>query len=369
MRKAFQFIGKTALTVIALTVVMVPAFAGPRPPVPTCTVNGIPSVTYSTDRGKTLAQVALPFTHVSYSFGVAALDAPGELIAEYDGTIYRSRDAGCSWQAVGGVEISPLQLTDAPGQRAYGWYDNGTYMVRITPHGVFPLRLPGRAGNVVGVGVDRTDGSHVRIGDSNGAIFDSTDGGDTWAQSSRGPGLDPNRNIPYRVAFDPQNLDHIMVGTSVDGNYFTLDGGTRWDRPQIVGYHGEYNAFNMVISPVDSNVVWMNAILLNYNGRTLRVMLRSTDGGLTYNYALRDSHTIFLQNGPVMAAHPTDTNVLYFTFGSPTFGYGSDIYRYDARTGVTEKFRHPEYDYISAIEFSKQDPSVIYFGTAETSAF
>ena len=239
MRKAFQFIGKTALTVIALTVVMVPAFAGPRPPVPTCTVNGIPSVTYSTDRGKTLAQVALPFTHVSYSFGVAALDAPGELIAEYDGTIYRSRDAGCSWQAVGGVEISPLQLTDAPGQRAYGWYDNGTYMVRITPHGVFPLRLPGRAGNVVGVGVDRTDGSHVRIGDSNGAIFDSTDGGDTWTQSSRGPGLDPNRNIPYRVAFDPQNLDHIMVGTSVDGNYFTLDGGTRWDRPQIVGYHGE----------------------------------------------------------------------------------------------------------------------------------
>jgi hypothetical protein len=92
-----------------------------------------------------------------------------------------------------------------------------------------------------------------------------------------------------------------------------------------------------------------------------RYIARSTDGGRNFSVVLRQNRTITLRNGPVMAAHPTDANVLYFVFGTYFNNYGTDIYKFDARTARTT-LTHNSYPDVNAIAFSKPDPSVMYFG-------
>jgi hypothetical protein len=88
---------------------------------------------------------------------------------------------------------------------------------------------------------------------------------------------------------------------------------------------------------------------------------RSVDGGLTFAAAVDASADVTLINGPVMAAHPTDPNVLYFVFGTFFQSYGTDLFRYDAATRSLQK-SHLDVDDIDAIAFSPADPDVIYFG-------
>src|SRR5262245_22681971 len=87
----------------------------------------------------------------------------------------------------------------------------------------------------------------------------------------------------------------------------------------------------------------------------------SRDGGLTFQPVVDDSADVHLPNGPPMAAHPTDPDVVYFTFGSSFQGFGSDLYRYDDATlGVTKT--HNDYHRLPAIAFNPADPSFMYLG-------
>jgi len=62
-----------------------------------------------------------------------------------------------------------------------------------------------------------------------------------------------------------------------------------------------------------------------------------------------------------MAAHPTDANVLYFSFGASFGGYGTDLYRFDAATNQVTK-THNAYHGIHAFAFNPAAPSVMYLG-------
>ncbi|HNC47327.1 MAG TPA: dispase autolysis-inducing protein, partial [Acidobacteriota bacterium] len=70
---------------------------------------------------------------------------------------------------------------------------------------------------------------------------------------------------------------------------------------------------------------------------------------------------VTIRNQPVMKAHPTDPDVLYFVFGTYFQGYGTDLFRFDVKSKKLDK-THNDYNDIDSIEFSRTDPSTMYLG-------
>lgn len=323
---------------------------------PACAVvSGTSAITFTTDEGATLTPTAQPLTGVGYALGLAALDTPNTLLAEYKGDLLQSTDAGCVWSKIGSLVGGYMfHITAAPGGRAYAWEENGPALYRIDG-GVATL-LTSPASNIVGLGVDPSDGLHLRIGDGSGALSDSVDGGVNWTkQGQAGEGAN---FIGYRFAFDPADLDHILFGQTTVGARLSIDGGATW--VTSTGLGASANAFSLVVSPVDGNIVWAEAIEL---GPDVRHVLRSGDGGATFEVVATDSAEVILVNGSLLVPHATDPDILYFVFGSHFQNYGTDIFRYDHVAGKVTK-THNTYDDVFSIVPSPADPSVLYFGLA-----
>jgi photosystem II stability/assembly factor-like uncharacterized protein len=330
---------------------------------PACdSVAGTAAVAFTRDEGRTLSQTEGELHGVAYTFGLVALDTPNTLVAEHDGAILRSTDAGCTWAELGRVDDWPLTLTAAEGGRAYAWRDNGATLYRIDAGGVTRLTSP--VDNIIGLQADKANGAHVRLGDGLGGVWESLDAGDgRWAQIGAPQVTEP---LVYRVTFDPNDLDHVLVGMATEGAFVSDDGGATWTAASGFARDDRgANVFNFAVSPADGRVVWAMGIDL---GESLdgapsggRHIYRSRDGGRTFKRVLKQSRKVTLVNGPVMAAHPTKPHVLYFVFGTYFQSYGTDIYRYDARRKKVTTTHNPYHD-VSSIAFNPADPSVMYLG-------
>jgi photosystem II stability/assembly factor-like uncharacterized protein len=193
----------------------------------------------------------------------------------------------------------------------------------------------------------------VRIVDTNGTISTSSDQGQSWQRTGPPP---ISETLVYRGAFDRTNLDHVLVGSAMFGAFVTFDGGKNWQ--SAAGIANGFNVFNIVVSPADPNVVWAMALSTADGARHI---FRSTDGGRAFAPVVEAANGVTLVNGPVMAAHPTDPNVLYFVFGTYFQGYGTDLWRFDAASGEL-RLMHHDFDDIDAVAFSPADPNVMYFG-------
>lgn len=320
---------------------------------PQCSmVTGTGAVTFTRDEGATLAPSAQTMQPIAYTWGVAALDEPDTLLAWHDDDLLLSNDGGCSWRVVASNSEwdFPPTLTAAQGGRAYIWSDNRRFLHRYDARGFVALKPPA---DFIGVGVDAANGERLRAGGNDGSVWESVDAGVTW--TSLGALTGPVGF--YRFAFDPQNLDHIVAGTVVGGAFVSRDGGKNWTRATGLSA-ASANVFQVVFSPVDSNRVWAMGIDLVDTGRHIYV---SDDGGATWRVVLTETPGVKLINGPTMAAHPTNRDVLYFVFGTHFQGYGTDLFRYDvARDTLT--MTHNEHDGVNAIAFSRKDPSVMYLG-------
>lgn len=309
-----------------------------------------------------LAPTETKLTGLGYTRGLVALDAPGTLVAEHAGTVLRSTDSGCTWKAIGAAPNAPLNLSPAGAARAYAWQDNGTSLLRIEGETVTPLTSP--TGAIVGLAASKANPKRVRLGGEGASLWDSKDGGDTWEATGMKAPVDAG--LLYRIAFDPSDLDHALVGVAKDGIAVTKDGGQSWELAKGLasGAKGA-NAFSIAVSPSDGKIVWAEGIdltenLANQPGEG-RHIWRSTDGGLTFAPVVGQTPDITLKNGTLLVPHPTKTDVLYFVFGTYFQGYGTDLYRYDEATkGVTKT--HNGYDDVSAIAFSPADPGVMFLG-------
>jgi hypothetical protein len=357
---------KTLTTLLLLGLVSLPALAQPWS-APACDrVAGTAAVTFTRDEGATLAPTVRVLRGTKYTFGLVTLDRPNQLLAAVGSTILRSLDAGCRWTLW--AELSRqsgnalLFLTAAPGGRAYAWELNGDALFILGQLRPFQLRSP--ATSILGLGVDPSNARHARLMDSAGQMWETTDFGQTWSRTGTPAVVDPNPLL-YRAIFDPRDLNHVVVGMATDGAVVTFDGGASWLRAggfAVTG--GRANIFTGVISPVDSDVVWVEGIDLSQTENppaSGRHIYRSTDGGISFAPVVDQSAEVTLVNGPVMAAHPTDPNVLYFVFGTSFQSYGTDLFRYDAGTGLLTK-THNAYDDIGSIAFNPAVPSVMYLG-------
>lgn len=355
---------RMSLSLLVLVLAAWPAAAARRRPshvpvyYPQCAmVTGTAAVTFTRDEGRTLAPSSESMRPIAYTWGVAALDEPDTLLAWHDSDLLLSTDGGCSWRVAAHIEgwDFPPTLTAAKGGRAYAWSENRSFLYRYDARGAVKLKQPV---DFMGVGVDPNDGDRLRAGGSDGTIWESVDAGVTWTKIGELTGAIGY----YRFAFDPADLDHIVAGTVVNGAFVSRDGGKNWTRSTGIAARAA-NVFNVVFSPVDSNRVWAMGLDLDntehpaHHGRHIYV---SEDGGNAWRAVVDESPGVKLINGPIMAAHPTNRDVVYFIFGTHFQGYGTDVFRYDLQSGLS--VTHNDHDGVNAIAFSRRDPRVMYLG-------
>lgn len=337
--------------------------------VPTCprvVSTGASGMTYTLDEGAAFTPTARPLAGTSYTGGLVALGTPNVLVSAVGSTLYRSTDAGCVWRMVAdlgeasGYEL--LTLSAAGADRAWVWSDNRGVLFRLDGTAVTSLKSP--AVSILGLTADPGNGDRVRLGDDRGQIWESLDAGASW-QPVGAPAITDGL-WAYRVAFDPSDLDHAVVGAVHTGSWATFDGGRTWTQSTGLTKVGQVNVFNVVISPSDPRVVWSMGLDMAEADAGLagrgRYLFRSLDGGLTFDRVFNESGPVTLINGPTMAVHPADPNVLYFVFGTYFNNYGTDLYRLDAETGALTWNHNADYHGLRAIEFSPADPSVMYLG-------
>lgn len=328
---------------------------------PACnSVAGSPAVTFSRDGGETFAPVDQKLEGVGYTYGLAALDAT-TLLSWHKATLAISRDAGCSWTPITDHEDGgfPPSIVAGGANDAWIYSDNREFLLHydVATRALTTLKAPG---SIIGLTVDPAMPSHVVVGTSEANVFETTDGGASWNRVASVPTTVP---LLYRIAIDARDLGHIVAGMAGNGVVVTKDRGRTWTPSAGLGPRGQVNAFQVVISPADSNVVWAEALDASRSDDALdrRHIFRSTDGGLTFTAVVEGSADVTLINGTTMAAHPTNPNVLYFIFGTFFQSYGTDVFRYDAASGELRK-SHLDVDDIDAIAFSPLDPNVMYFG-------
>ncbi len=219
-----------------------------------------PTVFRSTNQGKTWKEAAKPPAFpkapegekgrvVDHVFWLTP-GHPSEPKVWYAGTspqaLFRSEDAGETWEAVAGFNDHPMLMTWTGGDQSG------------TPDGP----------KLHSVIVDPRDANHLYIGMSGGGVFESTDKGGTWTPLNKGSRADffPDPlpefgQDPHCVRLHPQNPD-ILYQQNHCGIYRmdrTAKGAeNQWVRigekmPKSVGDIG----FPMVLHPRDPNTCWV----------------------------------------------------------------------------------------------------------------
>ncbi len=141
--------------------------------------------------------------------------------------IQRSDDGGVTWNPVG----NKFAYEGVPG--THQWYDG-------TPH-------PWEFKRVWHLEPSLTDPDHVYAGVEDAALFQTTDGGGTWAEL---PGLRTDGSgarwqpgaggmCLHTILLDPTNPKRIFIAISAAGAFRTDDGGATW-KPINRGLHSKY---------------------------------------------------------------------------------------------------------------------------------
>lgn len=267
----------------------------------------------STDGGDTWIKLekGLPTTAQGLGrigFCIAPSD-PNRLYATVDAGekpgIYRSDDAGASWQ-----------------------------LIQSDP------RYWGRGADFAEVKVDPTNKDIVYS--ANVVTWKSTDGGMNWTAFRGAPGGDDY----HRIWINPNN-NKIILFASDQGAIITVNGGetfSSWyNQPTAQFYHvSTDNAFPYNV----------------YGGQqesgSVGIVSRGNDGFITY----REWHPVGVEEYGYVAADPLDHNIIY----------GGKITRHDKRTGQTqniapEAVRSGKYRFIrtAPVLFSPIDPKTLFF--------
>jgi len=217
------------------------------------------------------------------------------------GGIYRSDNAGATWQKLNGDNRL---------------WDRGDDFAEIKAD-------PKNADIVYNVNV---------------VVWKSTDGGKTWNGFKGAPGGDDY----HRLWINPNNTD-VMLLASDQGAGVTVNGGVTWsswyNQPTAQLYH----------------VTADNAFPYNvYSGQqesgSVGISSRGNDGAITF----RDWHPVGAQEYGYVVADPLDPNIVY----------GGKLSRYDKRTGQTQEIA-PEGKYrflrTAPLVFSPVDQKTLFY--------
>ena len=151
---------------------------------------------------------------------------------------------------------------------------------------------PTDTSDVYAIAVDPTAPGTLYVGTSDGGIFKSTDGGQSWSPANDGI----SGSIYSNIAVDPTDSSKVYLGTNTGGVFRTTDGGDHW-------VHGEGSYHQTVksisIDAVQSNVLTMGAF---------RDIYRSVDYGATWATLYQFD---FATGVLGIAQDPVATNTMY----------------------------------------------------------
>lgn len=198
--------------------------------------------------------------------------------------LYRSRDAGLTWELVASCK---------------------------------DVGVPTRIGVIA---VDPFDPNHVRLGgvghqpqdgeqSSLGGIWVSHDGGDTWV---RDDWFTPLNYWCHSIVFDPNDQGIILVAVSErgsrDGIWRSLDGGKTWSHmTDGLPAPDKMDRTVLAIAPSDSTVVYAQVAGAD---ESVLGIFRSRDGGTQWKDVSGDHFTGEgqMNYGNAIVVHPTDAN-------------------------------------------------------------
>ena len=143
----------------------------------------------------------------------------------------------------------------------------------------------GMSGRVTAIDVNQKDPRIMFVGTASGGLWRSTDRGTSWK-----PVFDKQRVMSIgSIAIDQHDPDIIWVGTgegdprnsvsSGYGLYRSLDRGDTW---KLMGLEKTRNIYRIIVSPDNSNVVYVGAIGTPWGPSPDRVLYRTEDGGKTW---------------------------------------------------------------------------------------
>jgi photosystem II stability/assembly factor-like uncharacterized protein len=250
--------------------------------------------------------------------------------------LYRTKDAGKTWQKVLGVDENTgavdvaidrdgrtvLAATYQRRRRAWGFagggpgsalwrsLDGGDTWERLT-NGL-PTGNTGR----IGIDISKSDPNIVFavIENKNGGVFRSADRGTTWTRQNA---IDPRPSYYSQIRVDPQHPDHVwLLGTPL---YVSNDGGKNFSSDST------YERIH-----VDHHALWIDP-------RRPEHMMLGNDGGLYFTYD-GARHWDFVDNLPIGQFYDIaiDTRDPYWIYGGAqdngTWGVPSRTF---AKVGIT----------------------------------
>lgn len=284
----------------------------------------------------------------------AARDAPavaaGFQTAAVPGSgLFESMDGGDTWRQIGeglptagqGPGRIRISIAATNPNRMYASANGGIYRSDDAGHTFERVSHDGRtAGGFLTVAPDNPDELYV----SQTALYRSLDAGKTFTAIRGAPG----GNDYHAVWINPLNPDIIAVGVD-QGGTLSVDGGQTWsswyNQPLAQAYH--------VVTDTQFPYRVYSA---QQDSGSFGILSRSTDGQITF----RDWHPVGADEDGYIAPDPLHPNIIYSshvvrydsTTGESQF-VGPQVARFDG------KYRFSPY---APLLFSPVDPHVLYLG-------
>jgi len=281
----------------------------------------------STDGGRTWRNVGLAATRNIATVRIDPRDAETVYVAALghahgpntERGVFRSRDGGATWQRVlyrdertGAIDLTmdpnnprimyaamwetvrlPHTMTSGgPGSGLFKTTDGGDSWTEITRRPGLPKGVLGKIG--VAIAPSRPDRVYAIVEAADGAVFRSDDGGVSWTKLAEDRNLRQRAWYYTHIFVDPQDADTVWV-LNVDA-WKSIDGGKTFQQFEIP--HGDNH--DMWIDPQDPKRI----IEGNDGGATVTL-----NGGETWS-------TIYNQPTAEMYHVVTDTRFPYRIYGS-----------------------------------------------------
>lgn len=287
-----------------------------------------------------------------------------------EGGVWKSTDRGVSWRAVmddansialGAVAVDPVD----PSVLYAGTGEAAVNIDSYTGAGVFKSTDGGETWSPSGltsvaafsrIVVHPARNEIVLAGAirNNGGLYRSTDAGRTWSRLSAAP--------TYDLTINPSNPDEIWASGGINGAQHSTDGGATFTPvgPGIAADGTFPVRISLQVAPSDPRVLWALASEYNGNREPLSRIYRSTNSGASWQLMMNNDANILSYFGyhqgeynNVIAIDPTDAfNVIA----------GGVVLIRSTNGGLTWNFigssMHVDHH---AIAFDPADPDRVYF--------
>jgi photosystem II stability/assembly factor-like uncharacterized protein len=173
-----------------------------------------------------------------------------------------------------------------------------------------------------------------------------------FSQSAQWKPVGPEGGDVRSLAYDPQNPDRILLGTSAGQVYLSGDAGSSWSRFARIGKGNDYVLDNILFDPNRAGVIYVAAWTIESEGGAL---FRSSNDGKTWE-AIKPMEGKSIR---ALAMAPSDPKTL-------VVGALDGVFRSRDGGDTWERIspeNHAEIKNIESLAIDPKNPDIIYAGT------